>query len=89
MLVSIYKSDRDWTFENVKGSEAIRVKVPAGSELLRTKLFGLELFVPSPADRRVRMGYSPELVLAETRRPTGRFKAIHARGTVTVSRHSK
>jgi hypothetical protein len=84
MLVSIYNIGRNCTFERVKGSEVVRVKVPAGSELLRTNGLGLELFVPSPADRRVRFAWPARLVLDETTRPQGKFKAIHARGIVTT-----
>jgi hypothetical protein len=84
MVVSIYKSDRDCSFERMKGSEAIRVKVPAGSELLRTKLFGLELFVPSPGDPRVRTAWPARLVWDEMTRPGGKFKAVNTRKRVTA-----
>jgi hypothetical protein len=84
MLVSIYKSDRDWTFENVKGSEAIRVKVPAGSELLHTNGLGLELFVPVAGDKLVRFGWTARLVWAEMTRPEGKFKAVNTRKRVTA-----
>lgn len=79
MLVSIYNVGRNCSFEKVKGAEVVRVKVPAGSELLRTNGLGLELFVPSPTDRIVRTAWSAALVLAETKRPGSRFRLANTR----------
>ena len=82
MLVSLYNADGNWTFEKVQGAEHVRVKVPAGSELLRSRLFGLELYVPSPGERFVRYAWPARLVLDEATRPGGKFKPIHVRRTV-------
>jgi hypothetical protein len=84
MIVTLYQTDRVCSFEEVKGSEVVRVKVPAGSELLHTNGLGLELFVPSPGDSRIRTAWSARLVLAEMRRNAGRFKAVNTRRRVTA-----
>jgi hypothetical protein len=84
MLVSIYNIGRNCTFERVKGSEVVRVKVPAGSELLHTNGLGLELFVPGAGDKLVRFAWPARLVWDEMTRPGGKFKAVNTRKRVTA-----
>ena len=78
MVVSIYKSDRECSFERMPGATPVRVKVPAGSELLRTHGLGVELFVPMCTDKRVRMAWSAKLLLNAASRNPGVFKVVQA-----------
>ena len=84
MLVSIYNVGRNCSFEKVKGAEIVRVKVPAGSELLRTNGLGLELFVPMGTDKRVRMAWSAKTLLNTATRNPGVFKVVQPSRTLSA-----
>lgn len=61
MTVDLYPLPSGWSFiPNL--AHPTRVRVPRGSKLLKSRLFGLELLVPAPGDHRQRIAWSAQMV---------------------------
>lgn len=57
------------------GGEPTAVKVPAGSQLLPTRIFGLQLFVPD-SDNLARYAFSANQIMKEALRDSDRFVIV-------------